>query len=86
VKVVYFFVSFSYLLFRTVAVALCAASIHDESRATKNILYAVPTQSYKIEVLSDETAAERFSDIIKQGCTNPRVTVVEATDVLYGSA
>jgi len=57
VKLVYFFVSISYLLFRTVAVSLCAASIHDESRATKSFLYAVPTQSYKIEVLPDETAA-----------------------------
>jgi hypothetical protein len=54
VKLVYFFVSFGYLLFRTVAVSLCAASIYDESRATKDILYAVPTQSYKIEVLSTE--------------------------------
>jgi hypothetical protein len=38
-------------------VSLCAASIHDESRATKNFLYAVPTQNYKIEVLSDEITA-----------------------------
>jgi hypothetical protein len=53
-KLVYFFVSFGYLLFRTVAVSLCAASIHDESQATKDILYAVPTESYKIEVLSTE--------------------------------
>jgi hypothetical protein len=51
VKLLYFFVSFGYLLFRTVAVSLCAASIHDESRAAKDFLYAVPTQSYKIEVL-----------------------------------
>ncbi|KDR23821.1 gustatory receptor for sugar taste 64f-like isoform X2 [Zootermopsis nevadensis] len=50
VKLVYFFVSFSYLLFRTVAVSLCASSIHEESRAAKDFLYAVPTQSYKIEV------------------------------------
>jgi hypothetical protein len=52
VKLVYFFVSFSYLLFRTVAVSLCAASIYDESRAAKDLLYAVPTESYRIEVLS----------------------------------
>jgi gustatory receptor len=54
---VYFFVSIGYLFFRTVAVSLCAASIHDESRATKSFLYAVPTQSYKMEVMSDEVAA-----------------------------
>jgi hypothetical protein len=50
----YFFVSFGYVLFRTVAVSLCASRIHDESRSTKDYLYIVPTESYKIEVLSAE--------------------------------
>ncbi|XP_033610194.1 gustatory receptor for sugar taste 64e isoform X2 [Cryptotermes secundus] len=50
VKLVYFFVSISCLLFRTVAVSLCAASIQEESRATKDILYALPAESYTIEV------------------------------------
>jgi gustatory receptor len=54
VKLAYFFVSFGYVLFRTVAMSLCAASIHDESQATKDILYAVPTESYKIEVIFTE--------------------------------
>jgi hypothetical protein len=85
-KLVYFFVSISYLLFRTVAVSLCAASVHDESRATKSFLYAVPTQSYKVEVLSDEIATQRFSNNMKQGCTNPSVTVVVANDALCTGA
>jgi hypothetical protein len=42
--------SFGYLLLRTVAVALYAASIYDESRAAKEVLYAVPTHSYQVEV------------------------------------
>jgi hypothetical protein len=30
--------------------ALCAASIYDESRAAKDVLYAVPAHNYQVEV------------------------------------
>jgi hypothetical protein len=42
--------SFGYLLLRTMAMALYAASIYDESRAAKDVLYAVPSHNYQVEV------------------------------------
>jgi hypothetical protein len=30
--------------------SLCAASIYDESRAAKEVLYAVPAHNYQVEV------------------------------------
>jgi gustatory receptor len=46
----YFYVSFGYLLLRTVAMSLFASSIYDESRVAKDVLYAVPAQNYQVEV------------------------------------
>ncbi|XP_039303812.1 gustatory receptor for sugar taste 64f isoform X2 [Solenopsis invicta] len=50
VRKVYFFYSFGFLLSRTTAVSLCAASIHDESRLPAPILYSVSSSSYSNEV------------------------------------
>ncbi|XP_021926063.1 gustatory receptor for sugar taste 64f-like isoform X2 [Zootermopsis nevadensis] len=50
IQIVYFYVSFGYLLLRTIAMALYAASIYDESRVAKEVLYAVPAHSYQVEV------------------------------------
>ncbi|XP_069678713.1 gustatory receptor for sugar taste 64f-like [Periplaneta americana] len=50
VQMTYFYVSFSYLILRTVAMALYAASVHDESRVARNVLYSVPAHNYQIEI------------------------------------
>ncbi|XP_069678711.1 gustatory receptor for sugar taste 64f-like [Periplaneta americana] len=49
-KLIYFFVSFGYMLFRTMLVSICAADIYEESRAARTFLYSVPSESYKLEV------------------------------------
>nr|XP_018911724.1 PREDICTED: gustatory receptor 5a for trehalose-like [Bemisia tabaci] len=46
----YFVYSFSYLLVRTIAVSLFAASVHDQSKEPKSVLFSVPTESYCVEV------------------------------------
>ncbi|XP_069678714.1 gustatory receptor for sugar taste 64f-like [Periplaneta americana] len=46
----YFYVSFSYLIIRTVAMALYAASVYDDSRVAKDVLYSVPAHNYQIEI------------------------------------
>ncbi|XP_023720513.1 gustatory receptor for sugar taste 64f isoform X1 [Cryptotermes secundus] len=50
IQATYFYLSFGYLLLRTMAMALSAASIYDESRAAKDVLYAVPAHNYQVEV------------------------------------
>jgi hypothetical protein len=50
IQTVYFYLSFGYLLLRTVAMALYAASVYDESRVAKDVLYAVPAHNYQVEV------------------------------------
>ncbi|XP_015369415.1 PREDICTED: gustatory receptor for sugar taste 64f-like isoform X2 [Diuraphis noxia] len=49
-EAVYFVFSFTYLVGRTCAVSLYAASINDQSKKPKSILFAVPTESYGVEV------------------------------------
>jgi hypothetical protein len=50
IQTVYFYLSFGYLLLRTIAMALYAASVYDESRVAKDVLYAVPAHNYQVEV------------------------------------
>lgn len=50
VRKVYFCFSFGFLLARTTAVSLYAASVHDESRLPAPILYSVSGSSYGNEV------------------------------------
>lgn len=50
VRRIYFCFSFGFLLARTTAVSLYAASIHDESRLPAPILYSVSGTSYGNEV------------------------------------
>ncbi|XP_069700808.1 uncharacterized protein [Periplaneta americana] len=46
----YFCWSFGFLLFRMLAMSLTAASIYDESRQPKEVLYSVPAENYQFEV------------------------------------
>lgn len=48
---VYFFYSFAFLIFRTVAVSLYAAWINDESKEPAGILNSVPSSMYDCEVI-----------------------------------
>jgi len=50
VRKIYFCFSFGFLLARTMAVSLYAASVHDESRLPAPILYSVSGSSYSNEV------------------------------------
>ncbi|CAG2069272.1 unnamed protein product, partial [Timema podura] len=50
VDIVYFYYSFGYLLLRSVSVSLFAASIYDETKEPKAILYSVPSESFNVEV------------------------------------
>lgn len=50
VRKIYFCFSFGFLLARTTAVSLYAASVHDESRLPAPILYSVSGSSYSNEV------------------------------------
>ena len=59
IQSVYFYWSFGNLLLRTVAMALYAASVYDESRVAKDVLYAVPAHNYQVEV-RHVTAASRI--------------------------
>jgi hypothetical protein len=61
IQSVYFYWSFGNLLLTTVAMALYAASVYDESRVAKDVLYAVPAQNYQVEVRY-VTAANRTND------------------------
>jgi hypothetical protein len=58
-------VSFGYLLLRTMAVALYAASIYDESRTAKDVLYAVPAHNYQVEVRPFTSVRETAPDIVR---------------------
>nr|QHN69210.1 gustatory receptor 5a [Sirex nitobei] len=51
VQTVYFCFSFGFLLARTAAVSLYAASVHDESLLPAPILYSVSGSSYSMEVV-----------------------------------
>lgn len=46
----YFFFSFGFLIFRTVAVSLYAAQINDASKEPTVTLHSVPSQTYNEEV------------------------------------
>lgn len=50
VQKVYFAFSFAFLLIRTVAVALYAAWINEESKEPASVLYSVPASTYNKEV------------------------------------
>lgn len=49
-EAIYFVFSFTYLVGRTCAVSLYAASINDQSKKPKAVLFSVPTESYGVEV------------------------------------
>jgi len=49
-EALYFVFSFTYMVGRTCAVSLYAASINDQSKKPKAILFSVPTESYGVEV------------------------------------
>ncbi|RLZ02213.1 Gustatory receptor 1 [Cephus cinctus] len=51
IQTAYFWFSFGFLIVRTAAVSLYAASVHDESLLPAPILYSVPDSSYSIEVV-----------------------------------
>ncbi|KAK0172241.1 hypothetical protein PV328_005586 [Microctonus aethiopoides] len=51
VRTIYFCFSFGFLLGRTAAVSLSAASVHDESLLPAPVLYSVNTSSYSTEVV-----------------------------------
>ncbi|XP_043500327.1 gustatory receptor for sugar taste 64f-like [Polistes fuscatus] len=51
IQKIYFCFSFGFLLTRTTAVSLYAASVHDESRLPAPILYSVSSASYSTEVM-----------------------------------
>lgn len=61
IQSVYFYWSFGNLLLRTVAMALYAGNVYDESRVAKDVLYAVPARNYQVEVRY-VTAANRTND------------------------
>lgn len=50
VEKIYFYYSFGFLIFRTVAVSLYAASINEESKGPLTVLYSVPSNVYNEEV------------------------------------
>ncbi|XP_031336347.1 gustatory receptor for sugar taste 64f-like [Photinus pyralis] len=47
---VYFIYSFLFLIFRTTAVSLYAASVNEEGRAAMKILFCVSSEAYNVEV------------------------------------
>ena len=49
-EAIYFVFSFTYLVGRTCAVFLYAASINDQSKKPKFILFSMLTESYGVEV------------------------------------
>ncbi|XP_075233505.1 uncharacterized protein LOC142331462 isoform X3 [Lycorma delicatula] len=49
-EMIYFVYSFSYLVTRTCAVSLFAATIYDESKKPVSVLFSVPSECYCIEV------------------------------------
>jgi gustatory receptor len=57
VRKLYFCFSFGFLLARTIAVSLYAASVHDESLLPAPILYSVSDSSYGNEVCQKVTLA-----------------------------
>jgi hypothetical protein len=50
IQTAFYYWSFGYMLLRTVAMALYASSVYDESRVAKEVLYAVPAHNYQVEV------------------------------------
>ncbi|VVC27552.1 Gustatory receptor, partial [Cinara cedri] len=60
-EAIYFVYSFTYLVGRTCTVSLYAASINDQSKKPKAVLFSVPAESYGVEVarfLTQVTADE----------------------------
>ncbi|KAJ9591294.1 hypothetical protein L9F63_002168, partial [Diploptera punctata] len=49
-QLIYTYISFGYLILRTIGMLLYAASVYEEGKVAKEILYAVPSQSYQTEV------------------------------------
>ncbi|KAK7583683.1 hypothetical protein V9T40_004646 [Parthenolecanium corni] len=83
----YFVYSFSYLVLRTMAVSLYAASIYDQSKQPKAVLYSVPSESYCTEVarLLNQVTSD---DLALTGCrffsvTRTLVLTVAGTIVTY---
>ncbi|CAB0011254.1 unnamed protein product [Nesidiocoris tenuis] len=66
-KMVYFYVSFSHLLFRTCSVCLTAADVYERSKACITTLFAVPSSSYNIEI-QRMTIQVAFENLTLTGC------------------
>ncbi|KAE8747292.1 Gustatory receptor 35 [Frankliniella occidentalis] len=84
---VYFFFSFGYLLLRTCVVSLYAASIHDESKEPRRVLYSVPSESFCTEVRRF-LAQVTTDDVALTGCnffsvTRSLMLTVAGTIVTY---
>lgn len=62
VRKIYFCFSFGFLLARTMAMSLYAASVHDESLLPAPILYSVSDSSYGNEVSHEEITYYRVFD------------------------
>lgn len=50
VSLLYFNWSFAFLLFRTLSVALSAATIHESSKEITKVIYSIPKEGYSEEV------------------------------------
>ncbi|XP_065215626.1 gustatory receptor for sugar taste 64f-like [Planococcus citri] len=83
----YFVYSFTYLVLRTIVVSLFAASIYDQSKQPKTLLFCVPSESYCTEVarLLNQITSD---DLALTGCrffsvTRTLVLTVAGTIVTY---
>lgn len=68
VQKVYFFYSFAFLIFRTVAVSLYAAWINDESKVPAGILNSIPSSMYDCEVSIRDTNEKIYIAFIQKYC------------------
>lgn len=79
-EAIYFVYSFTYLVGRTCTVSLYAASINDQSKKPKAVLFSVPTESYGVEVnLSISRISHNFKSpiiIIKRDDMHDTLNVI----------
>lgn len=61
-EAVYFWVTLSFVIMRTILVSLSAARIHDESRKPARVLRAIPNDGYDSEVSGWISPFLRFAD------------------------
>nr|ALV87610.1 gustatory receptor 1 [Drosicha corpulenta] len=84
---IYFVYSFSYLVLRMTAVSLYAAAIYEQSKATKSVLFSVPSDNYCIEV-SRMILQIASDELLLTGCrffsvTRTLILTVAGTIVTY---